>query len=131
MLASCRASRGEIATIGRLDFHSDFLLGRNQAQRDNFFAIDGHVAGSFDSDADLIPVDLYDRNHDAVADHDFLVDFAAQDKHEILRDEIDGTMVILSVSTPVGSFSSLTVANEVFFVSINCADLADFAVEKT
>ena len=44
---------------------------RHTLRRD-FLAVDRNLAGGFDSNTDLIPVNLDDGNDDVVADDDFL-----------------------------------------------------------
>ena len=69
----------------RAEMHDGTFSGMgNYFPSHDLFAVDGDVARRLDADPDLIAVDLHDRDHDAVADHDLLVHLAAQDQHDFL-----------------------------------------------
>src|SRR5579871_3280776 len=67
-------------------------------ERQDLLAIDRDVARRLDADPDLIAVDLHDRDHDAIPDHDLLVHLAAQDQHDFLPVE-DRLCLARSVAT--------------------------------
>jgi hypothetical protein len=52
--------------------------------RSDLFSVNGHILGCFDTDPNLIPVNLDDGHQDVVADDNLLSQLPAQNQHDHL-----------------------------------------------
>jgi hypothetical protein len=71
-----RHSDGSMAECDRL---GSFDL--RQTLRRDLFTVDRYIAGGFNSNPNLIAVDLYNRDNDIVTDDDLLTQLPAKNQH--------------------------------------------------
>jgi hypothetical protein len=68
---------------------------------DDLFAINGYIAGRFNADTDLIPVNLDDRDHDIVANHDLLTQLPAKNQHDYLPVDLSNSFELVAFRFPL------------------------------
>src|SRR5271157_318365 len=80
--------------------------------RSDLLAVDRNVVGSFDTDTNLVAVDLDHRDDDVVTDHDLLTQLPAQNQHGSLPVVVKTSIESLkaSVHTRQGSMHSTSCA---------------------
>src|SRR5271157_3042188 len=97
--------------VGRSD--RDFLeRALAGTLRSDLLAVDRNVMGSFDTDANLVAVDLDHRDDDVVTDHDFLTQLPAQNQH--------GSLPVV-VKTSSESLKIRFTQDTIFLWSTSCA----------
>ena len=71
--------RDSLTLVAKCDSFRSFNL--RQTLWGDLFAVDRYIAGGFNSDADLIAVDLHNRDNDVVTDDDLLAQLPAKNQH--------------------------------------------------